>query len=1520
MIEDIRDLTPLQAGILYHGFDDAGTGQYFLQQTIHLTDALDDAAFDAALAALATRHEALRSSFVIPSSSGRPRQVLLSERAIETASLNHSALTSEEHERALEEFCVQDRARGFNVEKDSLLRVTRVAAPGGGAAVVFSMHHIIVDGWSLQLLLADFARYYAALCAGTSSAELLTAVQGEKDAALSYGDYLGWLKKRDVADALHWWKDLLEGYEGLADIAPLEDFDAEGADEQKRARALSTGDSTGGEVLLALDENQHAALEEVGRTLGVTLSVMVEVAWGIVLQRYNRSEDVVFGKVVSGRGADLPGIERTVGLFINTIPVRVQVRHNAQTTLRDLLRATQQQSLDSGEYDFVPLIEIQREERRGEELFRTILAFENFPTLPRGDEQAGSEALGSAGPVREQTNYPLSLKAYVNNTLCLELLYDSRRYSAREVEAILARVRRVLIHMAHDSTQAVEELDLTSDEERRLICEVFNDTAQPIEGPLSLVAAFEREAERYPQRVVVEDAEQNLTYAKLNARANRLARGLLAHGVTPGSMVALLSRRTVELPVAIMGTLKAGAAFIPLDRGLPVERLAFMLEDSAPTALLTVGVSYDGQLPEGCTVLDLSNEQVWDADDSNLPAATTGDSLAYCIYTSGSTGTPKGVLVEHHGAVNVARNKENLLLYGAPAAPRMLSLSNQCFDAFILELFLPLLNGGYMYLDDHNRDSRAVIDALRAHDIECIVITPTQLRMLLAESPNRDWLATLQVLAGGAEVFDDELYRELRPLTAAQIHNLYGPTETTVYATDRRIEALPVDIGFAQPNVQLYVMNGEQLSGIGVPGELCIAGIGVTRGYLNRPELTAERFAPNPFGEGRLYRTGDVVRVKFDGSIDYLGRADDQVKLHGLRLELGEIESLLAAQPGVVAAAAAVRPNAAGAPALCAWYVVQRNAKGIETPQPETLRTALARRLPYYMVPTALMEVPAIPLNSSGKADRKQLPDIEYADTGGPVAPRTPLEEQILAVVSEVLGVASLGVEDDFFAVGGDSIKAIGIVSRLAARGVELSVQDVFQHRTVAAMAAEVAKEDGSLKAQRAAQRDGMTQRDEAAQRDGMTQRDGSFVSFATQKNRPSVSFRPSVSSPASRSVPLAEVPLAPPQRLSWYLGVRSSFARVRIDAEWDEARFLAAWKQLLEEFDVLRSSICVADDATGTMQVWETEELSAVSFVDLSDCDDREEQLERISAELLARGDENRYDGTQPVCIPVCVKMTEKLFFLLAAVSHLVFDAFSNEVMAQRLRALYAGGSPGPQRSYYAYAATLSQGPARLEDAALVEGLALNEFAAAAQRQREACAAGGFELIDYRRAFAGTREEATTLCDRLICEVLRFTWGEGAVPLFFVQSNRNMQGHNFSGFIGEFIDLCPALVAPQTGGLLAELGARAAFAREHAISVASLLFDEELAARYPRSSRLLREALLSEGRPQILNLLLMQGEQLPQPMNVYEAEGEAREEESPLLSANILNVTWGNREVVLKNLVCPVERKDELCALLDHL
>ncbi|MDR0350207.1 MAG: condensation domain-containing protein, partial [Coriobacteriales bacterium] len=582
MIEDIRDLTPLQAGILYHGFDNAGTGQYFLQQTIRLQTALDDAAFDAALAALVTRHEVLRSSFVVPSSSGRPRQVLLRERAVETTSLNHSTLTPEEHERALEDFCARDRERGFNVEKDSLLRVARIASPDGGTTVVFSMHHIIIDGWSLQLVLADFARYYAILRAGTSPAELLAAVRGEKDATLSYGDYLRWLKKRDTPAALRWWKGLLEGYEGLADIAPLGTSDGGGLDRETpdtsdahaaaNAHAATTSDSTVGEVLMTLDEGQHAALEEIGRTLGVTLSVMAEVAWGIVLQRYTRSEDVVFGKVVSGRGADLPGIEHTVGLFINTVPVRI--RHSAQTTLRDLLCTTQQQALDGGEYDFVPLGEIQRAERRGEELFRTIFAFENFPTLPRADEQTAPEALGTVDHLREQTNYPLSLKAYVNNTLCLSLLYDPRRYGAREAEAILARVRRVLIHMGTNPSQMVDELDLVGDEERRLICEVFNDTARPVEGPLCVVEAFEREVVRAPQRVAVEDAEQSLTYAELNARANRLARGLRAHGVTPDSMVALLSQRTVELPVAIMGVLKAGAAFIPLDCGLPAERLA----------------------------------------------------------------------------------------------------------------------------------------------------------------------------------------------------------------------------------------------------------------------------------------------------------------------------------------------------------------------------------------------------------------------------------------------------------------------------------------------------------------------------------------------------------------------------------------------------------------------------------------------------------------------------------------------------------------------------------------------------------------------------------------------------------------------------------------------------------------------------------------------------------------------------------------------------------------------------------
>jgi hypothetical protein len=335
---------------------------------------------------------------------------------------------------------------------------------------------------------------------------------------------------------------------------------------------------------------------------------------------------------------------------------------------------------------------------------------------------------------------------------------------------------------------------------------------------------------------------------------------------------------------------------------------------------------------------------------------------------------------------------------------------------------------------------------------------------------------------------------------------------------------------------------------------------------------------------------------------------------------------------------------------------------------------------------------------------------------------------------------------------------------------------------------------------------------------------------------------------------------------------------------------------------------------------VYGIEECAAVPFVDLSEHADREERLENLSAELMALGESDRYDGTLPVCRPLCVKMTEDSFFLLAAVSHLVFDAFSHEVMAQRLRALYAGAKPEAHHSYQDYVAVLGRGPVRLDDAALVEGLTLEEFAAATRRQREARAAGGLEAIDYTRAFTGNREEAAALCDCIIREALRFTWGEAAVPLLFVQSNRNIAGHNFSGFIGEFLDLCPALIVSEANGPLAELAARAAFAREHAVSVASLLFDEDLAARYPQSSRFLREALLGEGRPQTLNLLLMQGEEMPQPPSACAAEGEAREGKDPLLSAEVLNVTWANGELVFQNIISPAERKDELCALLDHL
>ncbi|GLZ28595.1 hypothetical protein Lesp02_07850 [Lentzea sp. NBRC 105346] len=830
-------------------------------------------------------------------------------------------------------------------------------------------HHVLLDGWST-------AQVFAEVCA---------EYRGERPPVRRpFRDYLQWLADQDATAAEQYWRTALHGAEPTPlpyDRPPAEAHQAESTSSVKVA--LSTPDS--------------AELREFARKHGLTVNTLVQGAWALLLSRYSGERDVVFGSTVSGRPAELAGVESMIGMFINTVPTRVVVDNRPVT---EWLRRLQDTQSESRAFEHVSLAQL------GANLFDSVVVFENYPfdrastAVPRVVEVNATDT----------TNLPITLTAHLDERLNFDLAYDPRLFDDTTARRMADRLHLLLTGIAADPAQRIDEIPWLTASERTQVLHEWNDTALPTSGEL-FHRVFERQAEATPDA----RAAVPYTFAELNARANRLAHKLIAQGAGPERIVALSLPRTADMVVAILAVLKAGAAYLPIDRDLPQERVDQLLADAGATLLTEIG--------------DL------DFPDTNPDVAVRPENAAYVIYTSGSTGKPKGVVVEHRQLANLYADHRHTLI---PDEPQRFALTAAFSFDTSWEGLLFLAAGHELHVIDEELrlDPPALVRYVTEHGIDVMDVTPTYARQLIPAGLLDSGLRALML---GGEAVDEALWREVREKVKA--YNYYGPTECAVDATWCTLDESerPV-IGRPMRNLQALVLDSSlRPVPVGVPGELYVAGAQVARGYLNRPGLTAERFIANPYGPGRLYATGDRVRWTSDGLLDYLGRTDDQVKIRGMRIEPGEVAAALLAVPGVREAVVVALDGR-----LVAYHV------GTPSTDP---REHLSRILPDHMVPSAIVELRSLPLSSSGKLDRKALPAPEFK-TAEFVAPRNATEQVIADAWAEVLGVDRVGAHDNFFALGGDSILSIRVISRIrTAFDIVVSPRAVFQHPTVAGLA-----------------------------------------------------------------------------------------------------------------------------------------------------------------------------------------------------------------------------------------------------------------------------------------------------------------------------------------------------------------------------------------------------------------------------------------------------------------------------------
>ncbi|MET4566706.1 plipastatin non-ribosomal peptide synthetase PpsC [Bacillus subtilis] len=1029
-IQDIYPLSFMQEGMLFHSLYDEQSRAYFEQASFTINGQLDLERFQKSMDAVFDRYDIFRTAFIYKNVA-KPRQVVLKQRHCHVHVEDISHLNEKDKEHCTEAFKEQDKSKGFDLQTDVLMRISILKWAPDHYVCIWSHHHILMDGWCLGIVIKDFLHIYQAL--GKGQFPDLPPVQ-------PYGTYIKWLMQQEREEAAEYWKKRLQHFEKASPLP-------------KRTDQMSDG--TLQQITFTIPEKETSELQKIAVACGATLNTVFQALWGIMLQKFNRRDDAVFGSVISGRPSELKDVENMVGLFINTIPIRVQ---SDFLSFSDLVSGMQKDMTEAEAYSYFPLYDIQAQSALKQEMIDHIIVFENTPTQQEIEElnQAGSFDFSVKDfEMEEVTNYRCSVKVIPGRTLYVRIHFHTGTYQPNMMSEIKDYLQHLISDVISDPSLPVSKMTLLDEDKTRKIVSQNNRTVSVSPEAPTLHGLFERQAAVTPERPAIRFSGGSLTYTELDMYASQLAAHLAARGVTNESIVGILSERSPDMLIAVLAVLKAGGAYLPLDPAYPKERLSYMLKDSGASLLLT---------QPGCSAPNFSGETL-EVDMTSLASEKAenheftpadGGSLAYVIYTSGSTGQPKGVAVEHRQAVSFLTGMQHQFPLSEDDIVMM--KTSFSFDASVWQLFWWALSGASAYLlpPGWEKDSALIVKAIHQEKVTTAHFIPAMLNSFLDQAEIErlsDRTSLKRVFAGGEPLAPRTAARFASVLPQVSLIHGYGPTEATVDAAfyvldpDRDRDRLRIPIGKPVPGARLYVLDPHlAVQPSGVAGELYIAGAGVARGYLNRPALTEERFLEDPFYPGeRMYKTGDVARWLPDGNIEFLGRMDDQVKIRGYRIEPGEIEAALRSIEDVREAAVTVRTDS-GEPELCAY---------VEGLQRNEVRAQLERLLPGYMIPAYMIEMEQWPVTPSGKLDRNALPapgGAANAETY--TAPRNVTEMKLSQLWEDVLKHGPVGIHDNFFDRGGHSLKATALVSRIAKEfDVQVPLKDVFAHPTVEGLA-----------------------------------------------------------------------------------------------------------------------------------------------------------------------------------------------------------------------------------------------------------------------------------------------------------------------------------------------------------------------------------------------------------------------------------------------------------------------------------
>lgn len=1043
-VDNTYQLTPTQEAMLLYSIYAPESPAYFEQFCYTYRGELDTAALEAAWQRVVNRHSILRTSFHWSDDQG-PRQKVHDCVQMPFVFEDWRDLTNAQQEQKLTEYLEADCALGFDVSVAPLIRVAVLQTRSNVFQIVISNHHLVLDGWSMGVVRREVSQTYNALVRGE---------QCELPPAPEFSTFVDWLSNQEAEAGESFWQQEFAGFtqpDALAiDLAPT---------------SLPGPDETFGELVIDISEELSSRLNATARKHRLTLSTIAQGAWALLLGHYCRTNDVLFGITVSGRPYDFAEVDSLVGVLINTLPLRTRIP--ADVSMASNLQELQKRVSRLRDHETTPLKQIHEwaDLPNSRPMFETLLVFENFfghdLQLNLGGEIELSRSLLA------RTNYPLVLVVNPHAELGLRVIYHRSRFSAESIARLLNHLVTIMESFANDLQQPAASMGILNAAERRMVIDEWSTSSASAADLTPVYRMVEERAATAPDAVAVIQDGRSLTYAQLNTRANQLARFLRANleertGAAP--LVGICLERSLDMIVAVLAVLKAGAAYVPLDPSYPLDRLSMMLADSGARVILTGQRVHEKLPPFDGRVISVDTESARIALESgdNLEAGASLDDLAYVMYTSGSTGTPKGVMIEHRNLANFVDSLSTQ--YEITPEDRVLQFASLSFDTSAEEIYCALTRGATLVLrtDAMITSPKQFLESCAGLGITVLDL-PTGYWHHLVNALAEDRLPIPEsirlVILGGEEAHAEHLDKWLKHAgRRVRLVNTYGPTEATVVTTTfdltQHRPGESVAIGRPIAGASVYVLNDTlQPAAVGIPGELYIGGAGVARGYLNRPDLTQQRFIKNPFGEGRLYRSGDLVRYQADGNLEFLGRADNQVKIRGFRIELEEIEAAIRGHETVTDTVVTVLEDSDGDKRLCAYVVF--TAQGAACPT--EVRTYLKSKLPPHMVPGTFMVLDSLPLTSNGKVDRRALPDPAVEQTQPEesfVGPQTPTEELVAAAWCHALKLPRVGRHENFFELGGHSLLAARVFADLQKTvAIELSLVDIFNAPTVAGLA-----------------------------------------------------------------------------------------------------------------------------------------------------------------------------------------------------------------------------------------------------------------------------------------------------------------------------------------------------------------------------------------------------------------------------------------------------------------------------------